>query len=371
MQKTEEKYQHLKQQFNMLVQEAKKGETILQRYQDFELALLSAASIAELIEVLVFKSYMHFDLSDCRLIWFDDQHALRTLIPESVRRQFGHRLVFSGMTYDVEQLFRDQQTPILRPLSPTEKLRWFPGRTHVKSGAFIPLICKGKLLGCFNLGSHIQDRFTQDKAVDFMTHMGFITAMCLENMVAQEQIRLLSMLDNLTKVKNRRSFDQDIKAEVARAQRTGEPLSCLFVDADFFKKINDTFGHQAGDETLRCLAQWAQSQLRESDHIARYGGEEFAILLPCCDEALACDIAERIRAYVASEVIHFETIQINITLSIGVSTFYANNHQHLHRDKAITALLGQADAGVYDAKKGGRNRVCFRPFSEAADCVSL
>ena len=365
MQHQDDKYKHLKDRFTELVAAANKGEAILQRYQSFELELLSAVNITELLEVLVFKAYLHFDLSDCRLIWFDDAQALGELIPASELKQFGHRLVFNGMTSAVEALFQQQRTPVLRALTADEKLRWFPGRTHVESAAFIPLICRGKLVGSFNLASTHAERFSGDKRADFMAHMGFIAAMCLQNMASQEQIRVLSMLDNLTKVKNRRSFDLDINAEVSRAQRHAQPLSCLFIDADFFKKINDNFGHQAGDETLRCLAQWAQSQLRESDHIARYGGEEFAVLLPNCDEGLAFEIAERIRSFVAAQLIHFEAEKITITLSIGVSTYHPQSHPALHKTKAIKALLGQADAAVYDAKSAGRNRVCFRAFSEA------
>lgn len=366
-----EKNQLLKQQFRELVIKAQDNQTVLERFQHFELAMLSAQNIGQLMEVLVFKSILHFDLSDCRLIWFDEQQSLRPLLLESDRQQFGHRLVFSGLTYDVESLFERQRRPILKPLTPVEKLRWFPGRTHVESAAFIPLVCRGKLVGSFHMGSPDLHRFSADKASDFMAHMGMIAAMCLQNTATQEQMRLLSMLDNLTKVKNRRSFDHDINAEVARAQRNRQPLSCLFIDADFFKKINDNYGHQAGDETLRCLALWAQSQLRETDHIARYGGEEFAVLLPDCAEQLAFDIAERIRRFVEAQVISFENEEITITLSIGVSTFYAQNFLSMPRKKAIKALLGQADAGVYDAKERGRNRVCFRQFEQASDAVNV
>ena len=354
--------EQLKRQFRELVTKAQENQTTLERYQKCELALLSAENIADLLEVLLYKSNRHFDLSDCRLIWFDRQQSLRPLVEESARQQFGHRLVFSGMTHDVEGLFGDSLKPVLRALTPVEKLRWFPGKTHVESAAFMPLVCNGVLVGSFNLGSPELKRFSSDKAVDFMAHMGLIAAMCLQNSAIKEQIRLLSMMDNLTQVKNRRCFDDDINKEVSRAQRHGQPLSCLFIDADFFKKINDTHGHQAGDETLRCLASWVQTQLREADQLARYGGEEFAVLLPDCDETLAYQVAERIRQHVASQTIQFEGVDINITLSIGVSTFNAEDFENATREQTIKALLGQADAAVYDAKESGRNQVCVREF---------
>lgn len=367
MQNASEKNQLLKQQLRELVLKAQDNQAVLERFQDFELAMLSSQGIGELIDVLLFKSILHFELSDCRLIWFDELQSLRALVQETDRQQCGHRLVFSGLTHEVEQLYVTQKKPILRPLTPVEKLRWFPGRTHVESAAFIPLICRGKLVGSFQMGSPESKRFTADKAFDFMAHMGMIAAMCLQNMAAQEQIRLLSLLDNLTKVKNRRAFDLDINAEVARAQRTQQPLSCLFIDADFFKRINDHYGHQAGDEALRCLAQWAQSQLRETDSIARYGGEEFAVLLPDCDQQLAFDIAERIRLFVQSQMIAFENEEIRLTLSIGVSSFYPGKFAALAKSKIIKALIAQSDAGVYEAKEKGRNRVCFKSFEDASD----
>lgn len=354
--------QQIKQQLRELVAQVQDNHAILERFQKFELSLLSAENIADLLEVLLYKSMRHFDLSDCRLIWFDREQSLRPLVDEIIRQQFGHRLVFSNMAQDVENLFGIHLKPILRALTPIEKTRWFPGKTYIESAAFIPLVCNGVLVGSFNLASPDLQRFTSDKAVDFMAHMGLIAAMCLQNSAIKEQIRLLSMMDNLTQVKNRRCFDNDINKEVSRAQRSGQPLSCLFIDADHFKNINDTYGHQAGDETLRSLAAWVKTQLREADQLARYGGEEFAILLPDCDEALAYQVAERVREYVAAQIIPFEGVDISITLSIGVSTYNAKDFAGVAREQAIKALLGRADAAVYDAKQNGRNQVCVREF---------
>ena len=362
--------EQLRQQFRELVAKAQENQTILERFQQFELAMLSAENIAELLEVLLYRSIRHFDLSDCRLVWFDKQQSLRPLVDETARQQFGHRLVFSGMTHDVESLFGGRFKPILRALTPVEKLRWFPGKTHVESAAFMPLVCNGTLVGSFNLGSPSLERFTSDKAVDFMGHMGLIAAMCLQNSAIKEQIRLLSMMDNLTQVKNRRCFDNDISKEVSRAQRSGQPLSCLFIDADHFKNINDTYGHQAGDETLKSLAAWVKTQLREGDQIARYGGEEFAVLLPDCDETLAYQVAERIRQHVASQNIQFENTTIQITLSIGVSTYKVEEFADLTREQTVKSLLGQADAAVYDAKENGRNQVRVREFRLNVDSVA-
>lgn len=363
MQYTSETEQ-LKLRFHELVEKVRENQAVLERFQKFQLAMLSAEDISVLLETLMSKSIRHFDISDCRLVWFDSQQVLRPLIDEETLARYGHRLVFSGLTYDIETLFENRElTPILKPLSPVDKLRWFPGKTQVASAAFIPLIQKGLLVGAYLLGSPELKRFTPDKATDFIAHMGLIASMCLQSNVNQEQIRMLSMLDNLTKVKNRRCFDNDIRKEIARSRRNNQPLSCLFIDADYFKKVNDTYGHQAGDETLMCLAKWVQDQLREGDHLARYGGEEFAVLLPQCNEGLALQVAERIRGFIEAQTINFESIEFQITLSIGSSTFNPKGYDALSVDDVIKSLLGSADLGVYDAKERGRNQVCVRPFS--------
>ena len=177
--------------------------------------------------MLLLKSIRHFNLSDCRLVWFDQQMPLRSFVDDELCQQFGRRLDFSTPPTDVQQIFEQSLSPVLCALPESEKTHWFPGRTQVLSAAFIPLVCLGDLQGMLLFGSPLLERFTGTKATDFIARMGLILAVCLQNNIHREQIRLLSMLDNLTQVKNRRCFDQDIKAEVARSRRNGTPLSCF------------------------------------------------------------------------------------------------------------------------------------------------
>jgi diguanylate cyclase (GGDEF)-like protein len=123
-------------------------------------------------------------------------------------------------------------------------------------------------------------------------------------------------------------------------------------------------GHQVGDESLCALASWIKSQLRECDHLARYGGEEFVVLLPQCDEFMALQVAERIRANVEAQCLVTPSIQLKLTVSIGVCTFLMTDGSLLERDIIIKQLLKMADQAVYDAKKLGRNRVCVRTFDQ-------
>ena len=164
------------------------------------------------------------------------------------------------------------------------------------------------------------------------------------------ELRESAFTDELTGVGNRRHFLELARHEARRARRSGEPLSTAMLDADNFKKVNDNFGHQVGDEVLRMVARICSENLREADILGRYGGEEFAILLPETDVMAAKDVAERIRKAVAAEVIEAEDGLVRITVSIGVAAGTG-------KDVEVETLLERADAALYAAKRNGRDRV--------------
>lgn len=173
-----------------------------------------------------------------------------------------------------------------------------------------------------------------------------------------DQLKTLSRTDALTGLSNARGLSDRLEAELARSRRHREPLAVLVVDLDGLKAINDRYGHRAGDEAIRSVADVIRSQLRETDLGARWGGDEFAILAPNTSAPAAVALAERIRTL----ILH-ENTPWPLSGSIGVATF------DLDADRAVmepTTLMQAADAAMYEAKRRGRNSVVLARGTETS-----
>ncbi len=164
-----------------------------------------------------------------------------------------------------------------------------------------------------------------------------------------EEIYRLTILDGLTGVHNKRFFLEFLERELARAKRHVRPLSLAMLDLDHFKKINDTYGHLAGDTTLKRVTHVIQDRVRRDELLARYGGEEFAVVLPETDLQGALVFAEVVRRQVEEFSFAFDEQDIRVTVSVGVAT--------LGPDDDADALIREADTQLYRAKSAGRNRV--------------
>jgi len=176
--------------------------------------------------------------------------------------------------------------------------------------------------------------------------IGFVL---LANERLREELEFLATRDPMTGALNRRAFFAGAATEWARSGRNGRPLAVIVADIDFFKKVNDTHGHHVGDEVIKDFAQRAGATLRPSDLLARFGGEEFVILLPDTNATNACVVAERIRRDVAARN---NRALPPFTVSLGVT---ATGDGDDWAD--LDALIAGADAALYRAKQGGRNRV--------------
>lgn len=166
---------------------------------------------------------------------------------------------------------------------------------------------------------------------------------------AENALRHIAGSDPLTGLLNRRAINEITEREIKRCRRRRHALSLILCDIDFFKKINDTNGHAAGDHVLQAIADLMKGTLREYDHLARWGGEEFLLVLPETDAETAARVAERLRQRVEASEIRYESQHIPVTLTLGVTA--------LHPDENWHAALARADEGLYQGKAAGRNRV--------------
>lgn len=170
--------------------------------------------------------------------------------------------------------------------------------------------------------------------------------------VLQARLSEQANRDPLTGLYNRRYLDTTLERELARCQREGQPLSLMLIDLDHFKLVNDTWGHQAGDEVLRQLADMLASHARLADVACRYGGEEFLLLLPGMPQAVAQERAERWRQDFAGTTVLFGELAIRATLSVGIAGYPGHG-------TTAQQLIRHADQALYRAKAGGRNRVAL------------
>jgi diguanylate cyclase (GGDEF)-like protein len=170
---------------------------------------------------------------------------------------------------------------------------------------------------------------------------------------SQKALTELATIDGLTSLFNRREFNRRLTIELERSRRERHPVSLLMVDIDHFKPLNDTHGHQSGDDALRQISALIKKEVRPGDQAARYGGEEFAVILPYADSKDALVVAERLRLLIADQDIIIQNGQtIGVTASLGCATFPVD------ADSEET-LMAEADRALYRAKQGGRNRVCL------------
>lgn len=164
-----------------------------------------------------------------------------------------------------------------------------------------------------------------------------------------ESLRILATMDSLTGVFNRRTILESLEKELHRSHRYEKVFGIIIMDIDFFKMINDTYGHQTGDQVLRSVCDNIRENIRVNDVIGRYGGEEFLIIMPETDNDHAAIAAEKLRSAVESMSVSQESVHVKVTASFGVSSY--------RPDDDTKMIIARADKAVYESKKNGRNRV--------------
>lgn len=249
-----------------------------------------------------------------------------------------------------------RQPSIIPDVRESPNWRPHPGVEWIRSYAGAPVCRREEVIGFLNLDSSTPNFFTPAHA-HRLKAFASQAAVAIENARLYEHDHILSITDYLTGLYNSRYFYDLARLEFDRARRYHVNLSVVMIDVDYFKQVNDTYGHQVGDDVLREIARRVKSCLRVADVPARYGGEEFVILMAQTDLVEAGMAAERIRNVVAATPFGFpEGLNISITISLGVAAL-EDGHENLHK------LVKCADDALYQAKAAGRNQlVTWQPL---------
>ena len=357
--------QTLRRQLKAFVSQARSNEQKMQRFQEQELRLISLNSLAKLVETIIYEYRASFELDMVTLALVDPAFEIRHILEDDGGLHKHPHLIFCESADKLDSLFGYSGTPVLDYYQESEHCKIFPSSAESPASvALLPLIRYGEMIGSLNLGSLRSERFVKGSGTDFLQRLAAVVAICLENACNHERLKRVGLTDFLTSVNNRRYFDQRLLEEMTRCKRQQLSTSCLLLDIDLFKRINDNYGHRAGDLVLKQFSALIRQQLRVSDVLARYGGEEFVAILVDTPTNLTIEIAERIRSELENHPITLESGEtIQVTVSIGVAMIEGGNDSRSAEEMGA-ALVELADQALYRAKNEGRTRVECNGFCQ-------
>jgi len=281
--------------------------------------------------------------------------------------------ILSDGSLEIEIFSKQNQIPKLSPKSLPDLIllsqKWFKENqddilkqiVKIRQNNYIPiiLICgrlsKSQIISYLNSGINdfLTRPFIPEEVIAKVKAYLSLHSIYIELNESRKQFEVLSITDSLTNLYNRRYLIERLKAEFKRAKRYSESLSCIMIDIDFFKSINDTYGHKYGDYVLSKIAFLIKNSVRDIDIPGRYGGEEFLIILPNTKQAGAVKLAEKIRRQIEIYPFQFEGKRLNVTCSFGCASMKEESSIFSYE-----TLVIRADNALYEAKNSGRNKTC-------------
>lgn len=364
-----EENRQLREKLDKLLREARRNEQTQSSFDDFSLSVVAAQGPQELFQLLL-QEQKKFRVDEIRLCLVDRYHEVERLLTESYTHSYpGLSFIDTETCKLLVSEIPDRPVLGTRILAKYDWLIDFKDNNKYQSAALLPLKRGKEFIGIQLLLSKDIKRYNKSYGTTFLTKLAAMIAISIENCINRQRTLELGYQDGLTNAYNRRYFDERLKHEIDRCLRNKTDLVCLFLDIDFFKKINDSYGHQVGDAVLVRLVALMQEQVRSSDIVARYGGEEFAVILPDTGIQIAHEVAERIRSQVENQKLIINDNMLHTTVSIGIASLSqikyqlgANDSKQLNQyaDEIDQLLLKKADEALYQAKQTGRNQVVIK-----------
>lgn len=312
-------------------------------------AVRSSLDIQDVLHTAVIKIGEAFHLSRCLVIWpMPDSHEYTVYEYSDEAITPGKQLFFSDDGHAFVRVAHSKSAPHNFSAEQDTFNKDFLSQFGFLSGMLVPLIYHDRNIGSLFLQDCTTDREWSIDNTALIGSLADLITVAIEHANLHEEKKQQAVTDGLTGIANRRHFNESFTKEFERAKRYGNCLSLAVFDLDFLKKINDTYGHNVGDEAIKAIGRVLSNSCRAVDVAARFGGEEFCLLLPDTDEEDALNLAERVRNLIYET--HIEGPG-NISASVGVATY----PQHANEQDE---LFEAADQALYAAKHSGRNKVC-------------
>lgn len=331
--------------FAELLATLRQNEQIVRKLFDIESNILGTTQFRDLFENLLTQIEQQFAIPHVWLTLVHDEAMTHLIADLQQSPQTKTHLVIVD-----ESTFRALAGEGESPLLVNERLdRYSPlvppvFRGSLGSLAIAPIRFEGRIIGSFNQGDADATRFSPDKDTFFLRQLAVKVSICLANVTAHEQLRVLATRDPLTHLPNRRELEQILHREFERARRLDQPLAVVFLDCDDFKQVNDTHGHDAGDAYLHHVARELSAAMRASDCAFRFAGDEFVLVLPGQTTEDARRMGERLRSHMRNAPLVYGGANIPVMLSLGAAC---------SREEGIddaAGLLRMADARLYEDK---------------------
>jgi diguanylate cyclase (GGDEF)-like protein len=351
MRKSEVRLLNLLNTLNMRTSELEKSQALLELIYENTRVLASILDPDSIVKEITRLMNYFLNYDSCSIILSDKQNNFYYRARLLNGKSNFHPKAIDDINLKLFRKIADQQEEVLIK-DITTRNDFVPLNEQSKSIMIVPMVAHSTTNGILTAESSHSGQF-KDKDLQILTAIARSGALALENAFLHKKTAELTIRDELTKAYNYRYFVQKLEEEKRRTARYNLPLSLIMVDIDWFKKLNDSYGHEAGNKVLERLSSIIKNCTRDVDIFARYGGEEFAIILPQTPLSEAKVISERIRKRVEQET--FETNEgrkMRITVSIGLTSFPENG-------KSEEEIIAIADQAMYHAKGEGRNKVCI------------